>query len=51
MWCHQEMSFIRKWLYIFALKNRFKRNLPLLLHRSSEFLIPSNGIYFIPDRV
>ena len=32
MWCHQEMSFISKWLYIFALKNRNKRNLPLLLH-------------------
>ena len=31
-WCHQEMSFISKWLYIFALKNRNKRNLPLLLH-------------------
>ena len=32
LWCHQEMSFISKWLYIFALKNRNKRNLPLLLH-------------------
>ena len=32
MWCHQKMSFISKWLYIFALKNRNKRNLPLLLH-------------------
>ena len=31
-WCHQKMSFISKWLYIFALKNRNKRNLPLLLH-------------------
>ena len=31
-WCHREMSFISKWLYIFALKNRYKRNLPLLLH-------------------
>ena len=31
-WCHQEMSFISKWLYIFALKNRDERNLPLLLH-------------------
>ena len=31
-WCHREMSFISKWLYIFALKNRNKRNLPLLLH-------------------
>ena len=31
-WCHQEMSSISKWLYIFALKNRNKRNLPLLLH-------------------
>ena len=29
---HQKMSFISKWLYIFALKNRNKRNLPLLLH-------------------
>ena len=35
MWCHQEMSFISKWLYIFALKNRNKRNLPLLLHLNS----------------
>ncbi len=32
LWCHQKMSFISKWLYIFALKNRNKRNLPLLLH-------------------
>lgn len=31
-WCHQKTSFISKWLYIFALKNRNKRNLPLLLH-------------------
>ena len=31
-WCHRKMSFISKWLYIFALKNRNKRNLPLLLH-------------------
>ena len=31
-WCHQKMSFISKWLYIFALKNCYKRNLPLLLH-------------------
>ena len=31
-WCHQKMSFISKWLYIFALKNRIKHNLPLLLH-------------------
>lgn len=29
---HQKMSFISKWLYIFALKNRNGRNLPLLLH-------------------
>ena len=29
---HQKMSFISKWLYIFALKNCNKRNLPLLLH-------------------
>ena len=35
MWCHQEMSFISKWLYIFALKNRDERNLPLLLHLNS----------------
>ena len=34
-WCHQKMSFIYKWLYIFALKNRNKRNLPLLLHLNS----------------
>ena len=34
-WCHQKMSFISKWLYIFALKNRNKRNLPLLLHLNS----------------
>ena len=34
-WCHQEMSFISKWLYIFALKNRDERNLPLLLHLNS----------------
>ena len=32
LWCHQKMSFISKWLYIFVLKNRNKRNLPLLLH-------------------
>ena len=32
LWCHQKTSFISKWLYIFALKNRNKRNLPLLLH-------------------
>ena len=31
-WYHQEMSFISKWLYIFALKKCSKRNLPLLLH-------------------
>lgn len=31
-WYHQKMSYISKWLYIFALKNRNKRNLPLLLH-------------------
>ena len=31
-WCHQKMSFISKWLYIFTLKNCNKRNLPLLLH-------------------
>ena len=31
-WCHQKMSSISKWLYIFALKNHNKRNLPLLLH-------------------
>ena len=36
---HQEMSSIYKWLYIFALKNHNKRNLPLLLHLSSESLI------------
>ena len=30
-----EMSFISKWLYIFALKNCNKRNLPLLLHLNS----------------
>ena len=36
VWCHQKMSSISKWLYIFALKNRNKRNLPLLLHLSSE---------------
>ena len=29
---HQKMSLISKWFYIFALKNRIKRNLPLLLH-------------------
>ena len=33
--CHKKMSFISKWLYIFALKNRNKRNLPLLLHLNS----------------
>ena len=32
MWCHQKTNFIPKWLYIIALKNRNKRNLPLLLH-------------------
>ena len=32
MWCHQKMSSIPKWLYIFALKNCNKRNFPLLLH-------------------
>ena len=47
---HQEMSFISKWLYIFALKNRNKCNLPLLLHLSSESLICilyfyDNGLY------
>ena len=31
-WCYQKMSCISKWLYIFVLKNRNKRNLPLLLH-------------------
>ncbi len=31
-WFHQKMSFISKWLYIFTLKNCFKRNLPPLLH-------------------
>ena len=35
LWCHQKTSFISKWLYIFALKNRCKRNLPLLLHLNS----------------
>jgi len=35
LWCHQKMSSISKWLYIFALKNRNKRNLPLLLHLNS----------------
>ena len=35
LWCHQKTSFISKWLYIFALKNRNKRNLPLLLHLNS----------------
>ena len=44
MWCHQKTSFIPKWLYIFLLKNRNKRNLPLLIHLSSEFLILSNFI-------
>ena len=34
-WCHQKTSFISKWLFIFALKNRNKRNLPLLLHLNS----------------
>ncbi len=34
-WRHQKMSFISKWLYIFALKNRNKRNLPLLLRLNS----------------
>ena len=34
-WCHRETSFISKWLYIFVLKNRYKRNLPLLLHPNS----------------
>ena len=34
-WCHQKMSFISKWLYIFVLKNRNKRNLLLLLHLNS----------------
>ena len=38
-WCHQKMSFFSKWLYIFALKKCSKRNLPLLLHLSSESLI------------
>lgn len=31
-WCHRKTNFIPKWLYIFALKNRNKHNLPLLLH-------------------
>jgi len=31
-WCHRKMSFISKWLYIFALKNHNERNLLLLLH-------------------
>ena len=39
LWCHQEMRPISKWLYIFSLKNRNKRNLPLLLHLSSESLL------------
>ena len=43
MWCHQKMSFISKWLYIFALKNRNKRNLPLLLHLSSKSLL---GVFY-----
>ena len=43
MWCHQEMSFISKWLYIFTLKNRNKRNLPLLLHLSSKTLL---GVFY-----
>ena len=43
MWCHQKMSFISKWLYIFALMNRNKRNLPLLLHLSSKSLL---GVFY-----
>ena len=35
MWCHQKTGSISKWLYILALKNRYKRNLPLLLHLNS----------------
>jgi len=38
MWCHQKTSSISKWLYIFALKNCNKRNLPLLLYLVSELL-------------
>lgn len=34
-WCHQKTSSISKWLYIFALKNRNKHNLPLFLHLNS----------------
>ena len=48
MWCHQKMSFISKWLYIFALKNRNKRNLPLLLHLiSALFCSVSQSRVFI----
>lgn len=35
-YCPQDRSFIPKWPYISALKNRDKHNLPLLLHLISE---------------
>ncbi len=35
LWYHQKTNFIPKWLYIFALKNRNKHNLPLFLHLNS----------------
>ena len=35
-YCPQDWSFIPKWPYISALKNRNKRNLPLLFHLISE---------------
>ena len=42
LWCHRKMSSIFKWLYIFILKKCSKRNLPLLLHLSSESLFLSS---------
>ena len=47
VWCHQKMSSISKWLYIFALKNSNKRNLPLLLHLSSESLFRQISLYLL----
>lgn len=32
LWCHQELYFIYKWLYIITFQKRKKGNLLLLLH-------------------
>lgn len=32
VWCHQELYFIYKWLYIITFQKRKKGNLLLLLH-------------------